>query len=250
MANANPLAWIGGVHEVYCLVLARDLTGHDLLVRLGASPSEMCVPQDEDEANEFLWSGMENYWSWSAAWAGESDSWAFSLEPASIWGALSARMERASGGTEALCCFTVDGTEFVEYWRDGALVVAIDTSMPHEQANRGGAEPDFLVEQMRRVGFFGEDSFTWPHRGLGLLHEVAGVSLEREQTILGLAGKLPAEGCGPEKAAAGPRASATTASGTSGGMGGAVGGPVGEASAPRAAGLARVTRGRGGKAGS
>ncbi|WP_423247437.1 DUF6461 domain-containing protein [Streptomyces decoyicus] len=74
----------------------------------------------------------------------------------------------------ALCCFTVDGIEFVEYWRDGALVVAIDTSMPQEQANRGGTEPDLLVEQMRRVGLFGKDSGDWHHRGLDLLHEVAG----------------------------------------------------------------------------
>ncbi|MET7801880.1 DUF6461 domain-containing protein [Streptomyces decoyicus] len=230
MTHVNPLAWIGEVHEVYCLVLARDLTGRELLVRLGASPSEIFTPQAEDEANEFLGSGMEDYWSWGAAWAGESGSWAFSLEPSSIWGALSARMERASRGTEALCCFTVDGIEFVEYWQDGALVVAIDTSMPQEQANRGGAEPDVLVEQMRRVGLFGKDSPDWPYRGLDLLHEVAGVALERGKAMLGPAGKVPAEGRGPEKAGVGPGAPTATVASTTGGMGGAVGGPVGERS--------------------
>ncbi|MFJ9472506.1 DUF6461 domain-containing protein [Streptomyces caniferus] len=248
MTNATPLGWIGDTYEVHCLVLARCVTGRELLRRLGGSSGDMFVPQDEDEANQFLWAGMEDYWSWGAARVGEAGSWGFSLEPASIWGSNSARLEQASRGTQAMCCFTADGTEFVEYWRDGVLVTGVNTAAPNERTRKGGADPDFLVEQMERVGLLGVGGRA--HRpGLALLHEVTGVALDLERTTLALAGKLPAEGFGPEKATADKNAPGAAAPTGAGGMGGAVGGPVGEPPVPRAAGAAK-TSGGGGLAGS
>ncbi|MFI0716448.1 DUF6461 domain-containing protein [Streptomyces inhibens] len=249
MTHAKPLAWIGDTYEIHCLVLARALTGRELLMRLGGGPGEMFVPQDEDEANEFLWAGMEDYWSWGAARAGEAGSWAFSLEPASIWGSISARLERASRGTEAICCFTADGIEFVEYWQDGELVTAVDTSAPQDRANKGGTDPYFLVEQMQRAGLLAANTPAQSHSGLDLLHEVTGVVLEHDRTMLGLSGKLPAEGRGPEKLTAESESLGAVAAGT-GGAGGAVGGPVGEPSVPRATGLAKATGGLGAQTGS
>ncbi|WP_331729673.1 DUF6461 domain-containing protein [Streptomyces platensis] len=244
MTDATPLAWIGDSYEVHCLVLAQHVAGRELLMRLGGAPAEMFLPQDEDEANEFLWAGMEDYWSWGAARVGEAGSWAFCLEPASIWASNSTRLKVASRGTEAMCCFTSDGVEFVEYWRDGVLITGVDTAVPHERARKGGTDPDFLVAPMERVGLLGAGASA--HRpGLALLHEVTGVVLDAERTTLTLTGKLPAEGLGPEKAAAEQTGSGAAAPSGTGGMGGAVGGPVGAPSEPRPAGTAKTSGGCG-----
>ncbi|MGW2918199.1 DUF6461 domain-containing protein [Streptomyces angustmyceticus] len=244
MTDATPLGWIGDKYEVHCLVLARHVTGRELLMRLGGAPAEMFLPRDEDEANEFLWAGMEDYWSWGVARVGEAGAWAFSLEPATIWASNSARLAQASRGTEAMCCFTVDGVEFVEYWRDGVLVTGVDAAAPYERARKGGADPDFLVGQMERVGLLGAGGPV--HRpGLALLHEVTGVALDLQRTTLTLTGKLPAEGLGPENTAAEHTASETAAPTGAGGVGGAVGGSVGEPCVPREAGRAKSSGGRG-----
>ncbi|WKX71310.1 DUF6461 domain-containing protein [Streptomyces sp. XD-27] len=165
MTDVNPLVWIADVYETHCLVLAKALTGRELMSRLGAGTAEMFVPRDEDEANAFLWAGMADYWTWGAARAGEADGWAFSLEPASLWGSGSARLECASRGTEVICCFTAGGAESVEYWQDGALITGFDTAAPQERAARGGANPDRLVEQMRRVGLLDADGSARRHGG-------------------------------------------------------------------------------------
>jgi hypothetical protein len=236
----NPLGWIADEYEAHCLTLAKGMTGRELLLRLGGDPAEMFVPQDEDEANEFLWSGMKDYWTWGAARVGEANGWAFSLEPASLWGSITQRLERASGGTEAICCFKADGMEYVEYWQDGALITRFETMAPHRRAEEGGVDPDRLAQQMRQVGLLGTDNPCSRHPGLALLHELTGVVLSRAQTVLALTGQLPAQGLGPE----------AQQQDSSGGVLGdstpdAWGGPVGGPLAPRPAGRAKTVSGRG-----
>ncbi|BCK73713.1 hypothetical protein Srufu_076660 [Streptomyces libani subsp. rufus] len=74
------------------------------------------------------------------------------------------------------------------------------------------------MEQMERVGLLGVGGRA--HRpGLALLHEVTGVALDLERTTLALAGKLPTEGFGPEKATADKNASGAAAPIGTGGLG-------------------------------
>ncbi|MER7000007.1 DUF6461 domain-containing protein [Streptomyces sp. NPDC000410] len=233
----HPLAWIGEAFDAHCLVLAEGLTGRELLLRLGVDPADLFTPEDEDEANEFLWAGMEDYWNWGAARAGEAGGWAFALEPASLWAASDQRLERASGGTRVLCCWCADGSEDVAYWQDGSLVTRFETLTPHQ---RSGADPDRLAEAMRRVGLAGDETVHLRHAGLALAHEVTGVVLPREETTLALTGKLPADDEAPR------------ASGSGGGEPPSVGsfdfvgGPVGGAPVVRrVAGKARTTPGAG-----
>lgn len=193
----NPLAWIGDVFDAHCLTLARGLTGRELLLRLGGDPAELFTPEDESEANEFLWAGMEDYWTWSAARAGETNGWAFVLEPTSLWAGISERLECASRATQVICCSYADAMEDVAYWQDGVLVTRFETLSPQQ---RSGADPDRLLEPMRRVGLCEADTVGLRHPGLALLHELTGVALSQEETTLALTGKLPAEGLGPEAA--------------------------------------------------
>lgn len=175
---------------MYCLVVAKGLTGRELLLRLEADPADLFTPQDEDEANEFLWAGMEDYWSWGAARAGEANGWAFALEPASIWAASPRRLERASAGTSVVCCWYADGNGELAYWQDGSLLTKFQTPTPQE---RSGADPDHLLEAMGRVGLAGEETSDPRLAGLALAHEVTGMALSQQDTMLVLTGKLPAD---------------------------------------------------------
>ncbi|KWT63694.1 hypothetical protein ADL21_00970 [Streptomyces albus subsp. albus] len=121
---------------------------------LGASSTEMFQPRDGDEANESVWAGMEDYWNWGAARAGETGGWAYVLEPASMWGSLSERLKAASGGTELICCSYADAMETVAYWRDRVLLAQFETASPRQ---RPGQDPDILEELMRRVGLWDSD---------------------------------------------------------------------------------------------
>ncbi|MEN2424321.1 DUF6461 domain-containing protein [Streptomyces rimosus] len=233
----NPLAWIADEYPSHCLTLGRGLAGRELLSRLGASPAEMFRPHDEDEANEFVWAGREAYWNWGAARAGESGGWAYALEPASMWGSLSERLKAASSGTEVLCCSYADAMETIAYWRDRVLLAQFETLSPQQ---RSGQEPDILEEPMRRAGLWDGDPAELRHPGLALLHEVTGVALSQEETVLAWAGKLPAMGLGPEASAedsSGPSLSARSAD--------ASGGPVGLLPAARPAGSAKAAPGLG-----
>ncbi|MFH8753414.1 DUF6461 domain-containing protein [Streptomyces rimosus] len=235
----NPLAWIADEYPTHCLTLGRGMVGRELLSRLGASVTEMFQPHDEDEANEFVWAGMGDYWNWGAARAGEAGGWAYVLEPASMWGSLSERLKAASSGTELICCSYADAMETIAYWRDGVLLAQFETLSPRQ---RSGREPDVLEEPMRRVGLWDGDSAGLRHPGLLLLHEVTGVALSQKETMLALTGKLPAMGLGPETMAddsSGPASTARPADGS--------GGPVGMLPAPRPAGSAKAIPGQGRK---
>lgn len=235
----NPLAWIADEYPTHCLTLGRGLAGRKLLAHLGSSSAEMFRPHDEDEANEFVWAGMDDYWNWGAARAGETGGWAYVLEPASMWGSLPERLKVASSGTEVICCSYADAMETIAYWRDGVLLAQFETLSPGQ---RSGQEPDILEEPMRRVGLWDSDPAGLRHPGLALLHEVAGVSLSLEETVLALTGKIPAMGLGPEAMA---EDSSCPASNTR--PADASGGPVGMLPAPRLAGSTKVTPGKGRK---
>lgn len=149
MTDMNPLAWIADAYETHCLTLAKGLTGHELLLRLGADPAETFTPRDDDEANGLLWAAGENYWSWGAARAGEANGWAFVLEPASCWGSIPEGLEHASRGTEVIFSSEVGGMGNVGYWQDGTRITGFDTMSPQDRAEQGqAADPDRLVEQM------------------------------------------------------------------------------------------------------
>ncbi|CAM5525971.1 MULTISPECIES: DUF6461 domain-containing protein [Streptomyces] len=235
----NPLAWIADEYPTHCLTLGRGLAGRELLSRLGASPTEMFRPHDEDEANEFVWAGMEDYWNWGAARAGEACGWAYVLEPASMWGSLSERLKAASSGTEVICCSYADAMETIAYWRDGVLLAQFETLSPQQ---RSGQEPDILEGPMRRAGLEDSAPAGLGHPGLAVLHEATGVALSQEETVLAWTGKLPAMGLGPEAAAedsSGPSPNARSAD--------ASGGPVGLFPTPRPAGCAKAAPGQGRK---
>ncbi|MFC9235323.1 DUF6461 domain-containing protein [Streptomyces decoyicus] len=241
MTDMTPLAWIADAYETHCLTLAKGLTGHELLLRLGASPADTFTPRDDDEANEFLWAAAENYWSWGAARAGEADGWAFVLEPASCWGSISERLEHASLGTEVIFSSKVGGMGNVGYWQDGTRITGFDTMTPHDRAEQGqAADPDRLVEQMQRAGLFGNaDDPCQRYGGLALLHEVTGLSVSQEQTALALSGKLPALGHGLEGRPQGGDGHLAS------GLPGAAGGAVGKPSRPQSAGRAKSSPGAG-----
>ncbi|KOT66553.1 MULTISPECIES: DUF6461 domain-containing protein [Streptomyces] len=235
----NPLAWIGDAYPTHCLTLGRGLAGRDLLLRLGVGSTEMFQPRDEDEANEFVWAGMEDYWNWGAARAGEAGGWAYVPEPASIWGSLSERLKAASSGTELICCSYADAMETVAYWRDRVLLAQFETASPQQ---RSGQEPDILEEPMRRVGLWDSAPAGLRHAGLDLLHELTGVALSQEETASALTGKLPAMGLGPEampEDSSAPTPAARPAD--------AAGGPVGMLPAPRLADSAKSAPGQGRK---
>ncbi|HEY9371189.1 DUF6461 domain-containing protein [Streptomyces sp.] len=237
----NPLAWIGDAFDAHCLVLAEGLTGRELLLRLGVDPADLFTPEDEDEADEFLWAGMEDYWSWGAARAGEANGWAYALEPASLWAASPQRLERASDGTRVFGCWYADGSEDVAYWQDGSLVTRFETLTPQQ---RSGADPDRLAEAMRRVGLAEAAAVHLSHPGLALAHEVTGVALSGEETLLALTGKLPADDDASKLSGSGSGEPPST--GSFDFVGGAVGGPVGGPPVVRrAAGKARTTPGAG-----
>ncbi|MEU8784468.1 DUF6461 domain-containing protein [Streptomyces sp. NPDC048637] len=241
MTDTSPLDWIADAYGAHCLVLAKDLTGRELLLRLGAEAADLFIPQDEDEANAFLQEGLENYdGPWGAARAGEADSWAFSLEPASLWGSIRERLERASRATEVICCSEAVGTGTVEYWQDGTLITSFDTLTPQDRSAQGlAADPDRLVAEMRQAGFFDAADPYPRYAPLALLHEVTGVALSQEQTTLALSGRLPVLGLGPEGT---PQPS--TYEDASGRPADASGGPVGEPSRPQRAGKAKASRGQ------
>ncbi|WP_329170277.1 DUF6461 domain-containing protein [Streptomyces decoyicus] len=242
MTDMNPLAWIADAYETHCLTLAKGLTGHELLLRLGADPAETFTPLDDDEANGFLWAAGENYWSWGAARAGEAKGWAFVLEPASCWGNIPERLEHASRGTEVIFSSEVGGMGNVGYWQDGTRITGFDTMTPQDRAEQGqAADPDRLVEQMQRAGLFVGPGALWQrYGGLALLYEVTGLSVSQEQTALALSGKLPALGLGREgrrQRSDGRLASSSRPD--------AEGGAVGDPSGPQPAGRAKISRGAG-----
>ncbi|MEU8913180.1 DUF6461 domain-containing protein [Streptomyces nigrescens] len=240
MTGVNPLAWIADGYPAHCLTLARDLTGRDLLKCLGAKDEEMFFPADEVEADEFVWAGMEDYWAWGAARAGEAGGWAFALEPASLWGSIPERLRRASTGTEAICCAKADGMVSIAYWQNGALVTRFEVTVPQIRPEGAGPAFDRLVQQMELVGF-DDEAVPAGHRGLALLYEVTGAGLSLEQTVSALSAKLPAEGLGPE----GPHRATHSAPLADSSFGTAAGGAVGVPSAPRAAGSAKIVPGAG-----
>ncbi|MGW9176631.1 DUF6461 domain-containing protein [Streptomyces decoyicus] len=241
MTGMNPLAWIADAYETHCLTLAKGLTGHELLLRLGASPADMFTPRDDDEANEFLWAVAENYWSWGAARAGEANGWAFVLEPASCWGGIPERLEHASLGTEVIFSSKVGGMGNVGYWQEGTRITGFDTMTPQDRSEQGqAADPDRLLEQMQRAGLFGNpDDVCQRYGGLALLHEVTGLSVSQEQTAPALSGKLPALGRGLEGRPQGSDGYVAS------GLPGATGGAVGKPSSPQWAGRAKSSPGAG-----
>lgn len=241
MTDMNPLAWIADAYETHCLTLAKGLTGHELLLRLGASPADTFTPRDDDEANEFLWAVAENYWSWGAARAGEANGWACVLEPASGWGSIPERLEHASRGTEVIFSSEVGGMGNVGYWQDGTRITGFDTMTPQDRAEQGqAADPDRLVEQMQRAGLFDTpDAPCQRYGGLALLHEVTGLSVSQEQTALALLGKLPAYGRGLEGRPQGSDGRLASS------LPDAAGGAVGKPSSPQPAGRGKSSPGAG-----
>ncbi|MEV5509069.1 DUF6461 domain-containing protein [Streptomyces orinoci] len=193
-----PLDWIADDYDVFCLTLAKGLSGRELLLRLSCEEADMFIPEDEESALQFVWEGMENYDTWGAARAGEVGEWAFSLELASTWGSISERLEAASTGTDVISCSAAGPLCYVEYWQNGTCVMRCDMSAPESRAEEGGIDPDRFVGEMQRVGFFAEHACSHRRLGLSLLHEITGVSLGEAQTMLGLTARIPAIHHGPE----------------------------------------------------
>ncbi|MFC7303855.1 DUF6461 domain-containing protein [Streptomyces monticola] len=191
MADASPLSWIARDFEAHCLTLARGLSGRELLLRLGCSAEDLLDVGDHGQADALRWDG-DHYWDWGIAHSGEKESWAFALEPASVWASDSARLAAASRDTAVLCTSSADAMTCVAYWENGELVTAFEDMAAEKRHEGGGVDPDRLVDQMRRVGLFDPARATRLGVGLDLLYEVTGVTLTPDDVSIGLAGKLPA----------------------------------------------------------
>ncbi|NBE53536.1 DUF6461 domain-containing protein [Streptomyces boluensis] len=207
----NPLGWIADAYETHCLTLAQGVTGRELLMRLGCDAGGVTELADEGEASALQEAalasgerrGEQQGEEWGAVHAGVVGGWAYALEPGSAWASIDERLARASRGARVICCVNTGPLSHLFYWEDGSLVTEFDAMAPELRAEQGGQDPDRLVVEMRRVGFFAAEDGTVDDAderelGLALLHEVTGVALSDDVTRAGLAGRIPALYRGPE----------------------------------------------------
>ncbi|MCA1217250.1 DUF6461 domain-containing protein [Streptomyces sp. 8L] len=205
MAMTTDPKWIYGIFRCHCLTIAENLEKDELLRRLGCNPDSFFVPDDNEAMQEIYLEDAENYDTAPIVIAGKSGSWAFALEPTSVYASIPERLRQASRGTKVFCSSNVVESllYYFDAWENGRLVVHCDVRGKEEPR---GASPDLYLPNMRRAGFFGE-SRDYSAVNLALSMSLTGVAIPYPETYFPfpdirqegmLAGRIPALNLGPE----------------------------------------------------
>jgi hypothetical protein len=152
--NAEDYAWFEGtaLSYAYCMTLVRGLGAAEALRRINGEPVERTAglaafiryaqdhsPWSDRADNRFVVGGTE------------LDGWTLLLESNGFLGVTAGVIQPLSDGTRVVSHYrNVDGEDRFCWMEDGELRVRFAPLFPY---NRGGADPDSLIEPMVEFGF-------------------------------------------------------------------------------------------------
>lgn len=137
--------------EAYCVTLVGDMTAEDVVTSLGADSAGSV--QGFDALSERVVDGWAGDYDPAQAVLGVSDvdgGWALVVEVNGYVGVTERLIGPMSAGRTIVSHFrNVNAVRRFNWWRNGRLLVDFDTMFP---ADRFGAEPDAIVDDIRGVG--------------------------------------------------------------------------------------------------